>query len=80
MNQDSLDQALDELAEETALQIIFTVSPGATGDPLPAVKPLLLRFLENAQEQLHQEALREQAKDEEAQQNWEPEGGPTRQH
>jgi hypothetical protein len=37
MSQDTLDQAIDELAEETALQIIFTMSPGATSDPLAAV-------------------------------------------
>jgi hypothetical protein len=75
MSQDRLNQALDELVEETALQIIFTVSPGPAGDPLPTVKRMLWKFLENAQEHLQQETLREQVKGEEAHQSWELEGG-----
>jgi hypothetical protein len=48
MSQDAPDQALDDLTEETAHQIIFTCQPGATPDPLPAVKRLLARYLEAA--------------------------------
>ncbi len=69
MNQESLNIALDELAEETAQHIIWTMQPGATSDPLTAVKQLLFSFLERVQEQQYQEALQEHRDEEQAQQN-----------
>ncbi len=69
MNQEPFNTALDELVEETARHIIWTVQPGAASDPLTAVKQLLFSFLEHVQEQQYQEALREHRNEEQAQQN-----------
>lgn len=69
MSQEELNRALDELTEEIAHQIIFTLAPGATSDPLTAVKQLLYSYLESAQEQLAQDAIKEQWDEERAQQN-----------
>lgn len=61
---------LDTLTEETARKIIWTLQPGATsGDPLPTIKRLLYNFLDAAREQEYQEALREQLREEQDQQN-----------
>ena len=71
---------LDTLAEETARQIIWTLqsprgtgfyeaAPEASGDPLPAIKQLLYNFLDAAREQEYQEALRQQLREEQEQQN-----------
>ena len=69
MNQESLNAALNELVEETAQHIIWTVQPGAASDPLTAVKQLLFSFLERVQEQQYQDALSEHRNEEQAQQN-----------
>jgi len=61
---------LDTLTEETARKIIWTLQPGATsGNPLPTIKQLLYDFLDAAREQEYQEALREQLREEQDQQN-----------
>lgn len=38
MTHEPLHKALDELTKETARQIIFTLAPGASSDPLTTVK------------------------------------------
>lgn len=69
MSQGPFNEALDALTEETAQQIIFTSQPGTSRDPLPAVKQQLYDYLERAQELLAEDALRQQADEERAQQN-----------
>ncbi len=69
MTQEPINNALDELTEETARQIIFTCQPGASSDPLTSVKQLLYNYLDNAQEQLAQDAVRRQWEEEQNQQN-----------
>lgn len=64
-----MNQALDELTEETARQIIWTLSPGATEDPLISVKQVLYTYLDQAQEQLYQDTVRQHWRDEQDQQN-----------
>ena len=61
-----LSPQLDELVEETALKLLWTLQPGATDDPLPAVKRLLATFWEEAQEVAHAEAEAEAAQEEQA--------------
>lgn len=69
MPPEPMNRALDELVEETARQIIFTLAPGATSDPLTAIKQLLYDYLDQAQEQLAQDTIRQQSDEERAQQN-----------
>lgn len=52
MSEELINEALNALTEETARHIIFTCQPGATDDPLTAVKQLLFTYLYQAQEQL----------------------------
>jgi hypothetical protein len=69
MNQEPLNGALEELTEETARKIIWTLAPGATSDPFTAVKQLLYGYLEDAKEQEYQDALQQQREEEKAQRN-----------
>lgn len=64
-----MNQALEELTEETARQIIWIAQPGASDDPLTAVKQMLYAFLDAVQEQQYQEALQQHWRDEQDQQN-----------
>jgi hypothetical protein len=59
---------LEQLTEQTAEQIIFTVS-AATDDPKAAIVRLLRQYLADAQEQAYEEALYEQQLEEHDQQN-----------
>jgi hypothetical protein len=68
MSQEPTKPALEQLTEETADAIIFTI--GATpGDPKQAIIQLLLSYLKRAHEQTHQGAPREPHLGERDQQN-----------
>jgi hypothetical protein len=48
MTDEPKQRALEELTEETARHIIWALSPGATSDPLTAIKQLLTSYLDHA--------------------------------
>jgi hypothetical protein len=70
MSEEPLHTDLDTLTEETARKIIWTLQPGtSSGSPLLTIKQLLYNFLDAAREQEYQEALRQQLREEQDQQN-----------
>lgn len=68
MSEETTNLDLEQLTEQTAEQIIFIVG-SASGDPKAVVMRLLLQFLEKAQEQAFEAALRGQQREERDQQN-----------
>jgi hypothetical protein len=68
MSEESTNLDLEQLTEETAERILFSVGSGA-GDPKAIIIRLLREYLEKAQEQAFEEALREQRQEEHDQQN-----------
>jgi hypothetical protein len=68
MSEESTNLDLEQLTEYTVEQIIFIVGSGA-GDPKAAVMRLLRQYLEQAQEQAYDDALRGEQLEERDQQN-----------